>query len=373
MLAEMERRDEFEAALRALLGLLDSGEAEEVAYQRFLENHPIAWQSLGYGRAIPHPTLRLSNGRLLIPDFIAENGAGLAELIDLKRPTMRLMVRSGEPRARVSAAVHDAVTQLEDYSAFFRDEDSRRAIENEHDITIPPTPDLVLVGGLSQHDASELHESTRKFSSTVRVLTYDQVASAIQSRFVEEFPASDRLAYFGFTAMLQLKRWPDGMTDAYLFDHGLRRDADRISLGVDPLGRLWFTVIGSDGRSCSVRSRDPLECNEWLSLWFELTVTDMALTMNIRVGAQTVGRQETWEPFELDERLLDGRMTMGTDVDGERGAAFRLNFYGIVTEPVPLDQLGRLGNWAEQRAGDPAGVKVVDFEEHQFLERGDLL
>ena len=131
-------------------------------------------------------------------------------------------------------------------------------------------------------------------------------------------------------------------------------------------------MLASDGRRISVRSRDPVECNEWLSLWCEVTATDVALVTSIRVGGATVARQETWEPIELDPNLPDGRMVMGADVDGESGAAFRLSFYGIVTEPVPLNQLSRLSNWAQERFTDPAGSGLVDFEEHQYLERGRL-
>lgn len=121
-------RQELEAAIYALIDLLNKPSTKEDDFQKLFEKHPQCLHALGYSDSIAHPELiDQATGEKYIPDFICRRRSdGLAEIVDLKRPSMDLgLVDKNGRRAKLNAGFEHCVSQVEDYIEFYQSNENK--------------------------------------------------------------------------------------------------------------------------------------------------------------------------------------------------------------------------------------------------------
>ncbi|MGD9754729.1 MAG: Shedu anti-phage system protein SduA domain-containing protein [Acidimicrobiia bacterium] len=366
----MMRRDELERAIRELIRLLSANVVSESAYQRFFEDHGVAWEAIQYVRAVSHPRFVDEDGRELIPDFMAENLGGLAEIVDLKAASMRLVVKEGTPRIGPSSDLSKTVRQLEEYARLF---DSRRGRgAAPADLTVPANPDLVVIGGRGT-DAASLHTVAATFRSRVSILTYDLVLEQMLLRYTQENPLpAEQLTYYGFGLLFAPRRFPTA-SPAYVVDQGLAEDHDRLSILIDGLGRLQVVILDSGGGATRIRSSGAcMEIEKWCFVLCEIYVTRVATVIELRVDGRLVARTEIPDSMRIDRRFTDERLVLFADLFGQNGASMRFRSYMVLDKPPEVMDRAQLWNWAEDDVSDIAQGGQWVAEPHQYMERGAI-
>lgn len=78
-------RQQLELAISELNRLLADLSNREDKFQKWFEDHPVIFQTLGYQRVISQPNLQVLT-KTFIPDFLVQRVDGLWEIFELKRP-----------------------------------------------------------------------------------------------------------------------------------------------------------------------------------------------------------------------------------------------------------------------------------------------
>lgn len=348
--------------------MLSADVAVEAEYQRFFENHAVVWEALNYVRAVSHPRFVDEDGRELIPDFVAENQRGLAEVVDLKAASMRLVVRDGTPRVGASSDLSKTVRQLEEYGRLFDSRQVRDAVPDN--LVIPANPDLVVIGGRGV-DSATLHTVAGTFRSRVSVLSYDLVLEQLLLRYMQENPLpAEQLSYYGFGLLFAPRQLPTGSA-AFVVDQGVAEKHDRLSILIDGLGRLQILISDSDETTISVRSSTScVEVEKWCFVWCEIYITEVATVIELRVDGRQVARTEMPYTMALERRFIEERLVLCADLHGRNGASMRLGSYLVLETPPDVLDRAQLWNWAEDQVaqGSERGQVVADV--HQYMERG---
>ena len=118
-------------AVDELEELVNSPTAKEADFQRFFEQRPEFILNDDYKKAHGHIVLSREDGSSLIPDFVLEPSGGLlCDLLELKLPNAEIFALK-KNRARFSAAVFEACSQLREYSRYFEEEHYRKVIHEK--------------------------------------------------------------------------------------------------------------------------------------------------------------------------------------------------------------------------------------------------
>lgn len=163
--------------------LINDPQGREVDIQRMIEAHPQILLGGEYIRL--HAQLRLDrHGPTLIPDFFVESVTGLCDILDLKRPSERIVVRQPKNRSRFSASVHTGLAQVRTYSEFFDDESNRAWFEHKFRLKVFRPMKIILIG----RDSEFLHPYERRLIEISlgdsRVFTYDDVLRMARAKQV---------------------------------------------------------------------------------------------------------------------------------------------------------------------------------------------
>jgi hypothetical protein len=125
--------------------------------------------------------LRRSDDGPLIPDFMLEPDGALADVLDLKLPSVPLVVGSKD-RLRPSAKLADAIAQVREYHAYFEDPAHRRDFQGRYRMTAYRPTAVVVIGrdtGLGS-DPLQLRRIWTEQTGQVRVQTYDELLRSIR-------------------------------------------------------------------------------------------------------------------------------------------------------------------------------------------------
>lgn len=162
--------------------LINDPEGREVDIQRMFEVHPQILLGGEYVRL--HAQLRLDRrGPTLIPNFFVESVTGLCDILELKRPSQRIVVR--QPNwSRFAVSVHKGLAQVRTYSEFFEDESNRRWFEAEFRLRVFRPMTILLIGRDSEfHDPYERRLIETSLGSS-RIFTYDDVIRMARAKQV---------------------------------------------------------------------------------------------------------------------------------------------------------------------------------------------
>lgn len=145
-------------------------EVTEADLQRILEAHPELIPG-DYFEACPQIYLEPA-GRRLVPDFMLRPVDDLWDVLEIKRPQLRVVAQSGA-HERFSYQMAAAIQQVRDYSAALLDSSVRERLLDRYGIdTLRPR--LMLIAGSAVHPKT-LRRLAADGASGVDVYTWDQV------------------------------------------------------------------------------------------------------------------------------------------------------------------------------------------------------
>lgn len=165
-----------------LEGILSRENLNELEIQDFLVKHPEILQALGYAAIKAHVCLYAENKEQLIPDFILEIPSGGFDILDLKLPSARLLVR--KPHVHMSNQLVKAIGQLRKYAKFFENARNRKEFIRRYGME-PFKPELIAVIGRndefrSKDERFEIEEQVGR----IRLLTYDDLIAYGRTRSI---------------------------------------------------------------------------------------------------------------------------------------------------------------------------------------------
>lgn len=166
---------EFEA-------LINSTQASESQLQDFFERNPDFLRGNMYESIYPHVMLRRGEAGPLIPDFVLKphNENALCDLLELKRPTARLVVGQRN-RKRLSSALLEASAQLREYRDYFELPGNRKAIEEIYGLRFFRPRMTVVIGKRSDYFAYDLRKAEGDVPH-LTITTYDDLLDRARSR-----------------------------------------------------------------------------------------------------------------------------------------------------------------------------------------------
>ena len=152
--------------------------APEKEFQAFFERYPqfLLTMKSGWLEARPHLVIHrdeVEGG--LIPDFVLERIDGFTDLLELKRPDTRIVVRKRN-RHRLSLVINDAVAQLRTYAAALEDDAVRQEFTRAGRF-LHYRPRLVIVAGRSSAftDGMDRRRLLSLLPAEVDLYTFDDV------------------------------------------------------------------------------------------------------------------------------------------------------------------------------------------------------
>jgi hypothetical protein len=162
--------------------LINKQGVREAELQEFLEAYPQLLSSTPQIQVHAHPVIFAGRDRL-IPDFILETSGNRPSILDLKRPSERVLVGRGNRRS-LATAISRGLAQLHEYSAAATNPNERARLQAEFGIDLG-YPELCLVIGRTQtaRDREDLRRlSHRELRREVQVLTYDDLLEEAKNR-----------------------------------------------------------------------------------------------------------------------------------------------------------------------------------------------
>jgi len=166
-----------------LEALINDPEGREVDFQRMFEVHPQILLGGEYTRI--HAQLRLDKrGPTLIPDFFIQSVTGLCDILELKRPSQRIVVRRPN-RSRFAVSVHEGLAQVRNYSEFFEDESNRSWFESEFGLKVFRPLKILVIGRDSEFQDPIERRLIETSIGDSRIFTYDDVLRMARAKQVE--------------------------------------------------------------------------------------------------------------------------------------------------------------------------------------------
>jgi cold shock CspA family protein len=172
----------FAALVEELEELINTPRVKESQLQEFFERNPHFLQGDSYEEAHPHLILKREYKGPLIPDFALKptNLNVYCDLLDLKLPSVKLMVGNGN-RRRLSATVMEACAQLREYRDYFEEKRNRDAIEEEYGLKFFRPKMIVIVGKRGAYSPAELRKAESDIPQ-LTLITYDDLLERARSR-----------------------------------------------------------------------------------------------------------------------------------------------------------------------------------------------
>lgn len=238
-------REALEDCIARLASLIKDPDVNEDCFQEFLENHPIAFEVMGYVRTIPHPELPLAGHGPMRPDFVAMRPDGLWEIIELKRPDTAVL-RNVDRRTVFYSDMGTYIAQCQEYSERCSQVPVRQNLADTYGIDMNSQPACVLVAGRSEGlDRLRVHEVLKRSNIRVSHQTYDDLLETLQRHYEQSYGGLSGRGVSVYAFLLLTK--PEPRATESLFDLGTSETKNRISLARIGKTTLTFSVIDSAG------------------------------------------------------------------------------------------------------------------------------
>ena len=168
-------------AVDELEELVNSPTAKEADFQRFFEQRPEFILNDDYKKAHGHIVLSREDGSSLIPDFVLEpSGGSLCDLLELKLPNAEIFALK-KNRARFSAAVFEACSQLREYSRYFEEEHYRKVIHEKFGLLLYRPRMFVVIGRRGDVDPLQLRAIQGDLPQ-LELRTYDDIIERMRRK-----------------------------------------------------------------------------------------------------------------------------------------------------------------------------------------------
>jgi hypothetical protein len=258
------KREDVETAIHNLATLLDAGEERqhvinletlknvgkgEPVFQKFFEDHPCVFESMGYAKAHPHPKLPLretdAKRSYLVPDFLLERFNGLFEIVDLKTPEEQL-IRDIPYREKFYSKIEEYLSQLDNYSEYFDDSQNRTLVHEQLSLDVQKRPNCMLIVGRDAGlDKQQLHAMRIRHSAHSEIWTFDDVLTHLRMHYAQNFNRGDGLPGVSLYGAFAIERG-DTELKRYIYDQGLTSFANRFSIFLTG-DTLAFEVFDASG------------------------------------------------------------------------------------------------------------------------------
>ena len=167
-------------AIAALKSLVRDPEAPERELQILLEEVPELVPG-EYLEVRPHVRLESANSTR-IPDFAVRPVTGFWDILELKRPRVRLIVTESDGHIRFSAQVKKALQQLRGYAQLLEDPLVRRNLLTNYQIEMYKPRRQLIIGTSSELSRLDLQVARTSQAQDVTVHTWDDVVALGESR-----------------------------------------------------------------------------------------------------------------------------------------------------------------------------------------------
>lgn len=317
-------RAEVEEAIATLEALLRAKDIAEREFQTHFEQNPFVLTTLGYQRWVPRPRLPLRDGGYYEPDFIAQLPSSISEILDLKTPDERLLLDRPR-RARFTAKLEEYISQLHDYEEYFDDETNRAESARLLGFSVQKAPAMVIVVGRdATTDKLLLHQQIRRRNSALRIVTYDDVLSALLRAHAQMFGTLEDLSGASFFCVVKF-RSHDADRRKYLID--VASGNSRWSIYLDREDSLTFELTGREGRPYVVavlRGQGGFDLDRFFLLTCEFGSGDNLSIMQIRINDRIVAELRLAVPLAIAASLDIKNGTIGADLTGSNHGNFDL-------------------------------------------------
>ncbi len=175
--------------LRDFEQLINRTDVTEEAVQNFLECHLDLLFLIGdhknwLSQVVLTPQLLLSyeaqeGGR---PDFLLQDADDLWDILEIKRPDVRL-ARGRPRRRRLTDAVQEAVAQIREYSRFFADKAQAMWARQRYGVDVLTPKLYVIIGRDTSFQNAAEKKSLLQTADSVSVLTYDDILRIARRRW----------------------------------------------------------------------------------------------------------------------------------------------------------------------------------------------
>lgn len=295
-------RDSIEKAIIELQSLLDQESLNEHAFQKYFENHPIVFQSLGYVNQYPKIELK-DDENLLYPDFILENQFGLFEIWDVKLPYEKIIKSKKNRDELYSKISSEYAGQLREYADFFDDTSNITSIKKRYDIELNKRPKKYLIIGRAVHlDKVKLHNILSARSYDINIITYDDIIYSLTRTLKSSSLSEQRFFGTAFLTLVSLGHKPIN-TRRYIIDLGYHNRPERFS-GYVENNIIFFSLIGKDGIERNLSHT--LQPSDYHYFHFSIGCSNSISFLELYVDGTRV------ESLEVSARLSDRR---GFDFD----------------------------------------------------------
>lgn len=161
--------------------LIDNNTTDEHAIEVFVDTNPwILERSLGYKKYYSQITIDSSllsrSDNKIRPDKFLERNDGYCDILDLKRPDMKIIIKKRN-RNHASAAVTEAESQVATYVEFCCEPLVRKYLKTKN-IQILWPQGLVIIGRIDKKD-KDIWEDIKK-RSAIKLITYDDLMQNLE-------------------------------------------------------------------------------------------------------------------------------------------------------------------------------------------------
>ncbi len=155
--------------------LLNNPNASEGNYQKFFETHKRFLLGSDYRDLHSHISLITEDGKSLVPDFFAESiGSNFADIIELKKPSAKLVSSSGGYQGFAKALTY-VLNQLRDYRNFFDNSANRSEFHRLHHFEAFRPSITVVIGRSLDYTSQIQRRAIEDEYKNLKVMTYDDV------------------------------------------------------------------------------------------------------------------------------------------------------------------------------------------------------
>jgi len=329
----MERR-ELEIAIATLEALVDDTNTTEADLQRFFEEHPAAFQSLGFSNAYPRHSLVAEGRRDRIPDFLLARPDGSIDVLDLKRHQPPVVRNPGD-RAQFRAHVETGIAQLTDYAEWFNDQRNRLTLSEQLAAPVEPDPDLHLVIGRTgdSDNRSTIRHLERQHTGRLYVQTYDDVLNEMRSFHAHTFGQGAGLP--GASVYLAMSVLPQERATPTVVLSAGRESTGTWELAIGSGNSIVVTVVTAHGDTLGLTipgSIAQIQDHEQTMLTLQFGSTTGRSIMEMAVNGHIVGTVTYPGELPMPQGTDLGGMTLGADRDGQRATRMTLTKVAVFGE-----------------------------------------
>jgi hypothetical protein len=249
----MDLKQKIENALSELYQIIDEDHSEH-DLQKWFEKHPIALETLGYVEKIIHPSL-VYDGEEYIPDFMVQNQQGLWEIIEIKTADANIL-KNTKRRHAFYSSMDSHLSQCREYTRSFIDTTCRNKFNNDYKTNCHKTPDItIIIGRNDGYDKFLAHELLSNICTTVKLVTYDDIANILISR-VEEVSGQTRTDSSGLFSICAVTILPTNTDETqYILDICKRDTKNRVQLFISE-NRIHVIATDDNGETVNIRSTE---------------------------------------------------------------------------------------------------------------------